>query len=167
MSQEPKKTIYDDLQSRLRYHSELAVRHQFRWSVLARLFQFLLPILSGILTIIAAQQSGLSNSDGGTAVFWIGGVLTLLTGLNSTLQPSKKVVFYSQYSNKFTALQTELTIELQELIDSYGVDTKEFRLKRMELMKRKNREIAGLIDAYNSEQNLPVDSKVLPPAQSS
>jgi hypothetical protein len=128
--------------------------------------QFALPVLSGVLTIIAADKSGLSGPAGAAAIFWIGGVLTLLTGLNSTLQPSKKVVFYGQYSNKFKALQTEINIELQELDDTYGAGTKEFRLKRTELLKRKNREIAYLIDAYNSEQNLSADAKVLPPAAS-
>lgn len=164
MSEEKSGDGYGRLQRRLQFHLDGASRRQRWWNVLALSLQFSLPVLSGVLTIIAADRSGLSGPEGQAAVFWIGGVLTLLTGLNSTLQPSKKEVFYSQYANRFMALRDELELELLALSNAHGEGSKECQRESLELLRRMSPDITRLIDGYNSGQSLSADAKAAPGA---
>ena len=91
-SQRDWRSLYNHLKERHAFHVKSAVRRTVRYKRMAAALHILIPLMSLGLTILATSDFPYQHAiTGATAI-----VLTVLTGINYTLEPAKRYQAYAE-----------------------------------------------------------------------
>lgn len=110
--------IYNHLKERHAYHVKSAVRRTVRYKRMAAALHILIPLISLALTILATSDFPYQHAiTGATAV-----LLTVLTGINYTLEPGKRYQAYAEIGIQLHDVMFDAECEVAKY--SKGVDSK-------------------------------------------
>jgi hypothetical protein len=111
-------SIYNHLKERHAYHVKSAVRRTVRYKRMAAALHILIPLVSLALTILATSDFPYQHAiTGAAAVF-----LTVLTGINYTLEPGKRYQAYAEIGIQLHDVMFDAECEVAKY--SKGVDSK-------------------------------------------
>lgn len=103
--------LYDHLRQRHAAHVKSAVKRNVRYKRMAAWLHILIPLMSIVLTVLAA--SDFPHQHAVTAVAAI--TLTLLTGMNYTLEPGKRYREYAEICIELHDWMYEMESEVEKL----------------------------------------------------
>jgi hypothetical protein len=142
------RSIYKHLKERHAYHVKSAVRRTVRYKRMAAALHILIPLMSLVLTILATSDFPYQHAvTGGAAI-----ALTVLTGINYTLEPGKRYQAYADIGIQLHDLMFEIEGEVEKF--SEGSDSKLL----IDYLERKNTEFSVIARAM---AGLPVPREQL------
>jgi TRAP-type uncharacterized transport system fused permease subunit len=142
------RIIYNHLKERHAYHVKSVVRRTVRYKRMAAALHILIPLISLVLTILATSDFPHQHAvTGATAI-----ALTVLTGINYTLEPSKRYQAYAEISIQLHDLMFEIEGEVEKF--SEGTDIKLL----IDYLEQKNKEFSTIARAM---AGLPVPREQL------
>lgn len=128
------RSIYNHLKERHAFHVKSAVRRTVRYKRVAAALHILIPLMSLALTILATSDFPYQHAiTGGTAI-----ALTVLTGINYTLEPGKRYQAYADIGIQLHDWMFEVDSEVEKL--SGGSDSKLL----IDYFERKNIEFSAI-----------------------
>lgn len=103
--------LYDHLRQRHASHVKSAVKRNIRYKRMAATLHILIPLMSLILTVLATSTFPYQQAvTGGVAI-----LLTVLTGANYTLEPSKRYHDYAEICVQLHDWMFSMECEVEKL----------------------------------------------------
>ncbi len=127
------RSIYNHLKERHAFHVKSAVRRTVRYKRMAAALHILIPLMSLVLTILATSDFPFQHVITGAAAI----ALTVLTGINYTLEPGKRYQAYADIGIQLHDWMFEVDGEVEKqarssdsnsLIDYFEEKNTEFSL---------------------------------------
>lgn len=144
---------YKELMGRLEFHINATKKESSRYYHLMLYLQWGIPFISGLLTFFSSGKAGITLER---ATFFLGFLVTILTLINSTVNPALRYAFAVRYSHKFWEFKDLLLLELQKIHDE--IAEKDRAKKINDLLTKKQGELAKLIRDYSQGPHLPRSS---------
>ncbi|MCL4501509.1 MAG: hypothetical protein M1438_06580 [Deltaproteobacteria bacterium] len=151
MSSLEKNKAYQEILQRLEFHIQATKRQSSVYYRLMFSLQWGIPFLSGLLTFFASGKAGEFAMQHLT--FLIGFIVTILTIMNSSINPSRRFSFAVKYSLKFWNFKDLLILELQKL--ETEIDSKEQPKKINALLEKKMNELSNIIREFSQGPTVP------------
>jgi len=150
MSNLEESKAYKEIMERLEFHIKSTKRQSAIYHKLMFSFQWGIPFLSGLLTFFASGKAG-PYAEKWT--FFIGFFVTILTLMNSAINPSIRFSFAVRCSLKFWDFKDELILELQKIETEVRAKEQTKRINR--LLENKKNELSNIIKEFSQGPTIP------------